>query len=281
MITTHAVLFPTRVSWNRHSGMLAQCLVVLLVFAASAPLFGWSAPGHRIIAAAAAQLLTPEAQATVTDLLRGKTMTSVAAWADHIRPSHPETMTFHYINLPLEADSYDPARDDAAGPSIIPTLDRFLAALSDQSLSPAARAEALKYVIHFIGDLHQPLHCATNRDAGGNNTQVRLNGKAMNLHHLWDMEFLTFSGLNDKQYAEVLLDKTQKLTTAEREAIEKGTIPDWAMESHRLARAAYQLPANRHLDDSYLKEHQPIVEQQLVRAIVRLAFVLNRAFPKR
>lgn len=281
MITQLSVTFPTRAFRNVFSHLCVRGIVALLLCLVHTTLFSWSAPGHRIIAAAAAHFLTTEAQTETAHLLRGKTLTSASVWADHIRSFRPETATFHYINLPLEVDRYDPLKEDADRPSIIPATERFLVTLSDPTCSFDDRVEALKFAIHFMGDLHQPLHCSTNNDAGGNNTHVRLNGKAMNLHHLWDMEFIKFSGLNDKQYAEVLLDRVQKLSTAEREAIEKGTISDWAMESHLLARAAYRLPSNHHLDDLYLQEHQAMVEQQLVRAIVRLASVLNQAFAKR
>lgn len=255
-------------------GFLAVCLFVT-------PTFGWSAAGHRIIGAAAAEFLTPEAKAGISELLRGKTIAKSAVWADHIRPHRKETFSYHYINLPLGSERYDPARDELEGPTIIKATERFAAELADRSRSASEREEALKFLLHFVGDLHQPLHCASNHDAGGNATHVRLNGKAMNLHHLWDMEIISFSGLNDKQYAEVLRDKVAQLSPADRTAIESGTIVDWVMETHRLASGAYQLPENRHLDDSYLAAHQGTVEQQLIKAIVRLTLLLNRAFAAR
>ena len=266
---------------RRSHARFPRCLA-LAVLAALAllapPLSAWSASGHRIIAAAAAQFLTPAAKAATTELLGRKTLTSAAIWADSVRPYRPETVPYHFIDLPLASDRFDPTRDDPGGHSILSATERFLTTLADASLATPTRAEALQFVLHLVADLHQPLHCGSNHDAGGNNTMVTLGRRKMNLHRLWDLEFFTFAGLNDKQYAEVLADQAKKLTPAERAAMEQGSITDWALEAHRIARDAYDLPPDRRLDDAYLTRHQPAVERQLVRAIVRLALVLNRCF---
>lgn len=244
---------------------------------ATTELQAWSGPGHRIIAALSWSLLTPEAQAQSRALLRGKTFVSVAGWADYIREKRPETASFHMVNIPLGTSGYDPVRDESRGPSIITAIASFQRMIGDTQLPEIERREALKYLIHFVGDIHQPLHCSSNNDRGGNETMLHWSGKTPNLHHFWDYEMVAQSGLNELQYVARL---KERLLREDRQALATGTLIDWAHESFReAASTAYQLPLGNVINAAYIDEHLPLVETKLLKAGVRLARLLNEIWP--
>jgi hypothetical protein len=149
------------------------------------------------------------------------------------------------------------------------------ARLRDRSLPPDQRREALEFLVHFVADLHQPLHVADHGDRGGNMTQVQFFGRGTNLHAVWDGQMLEQRGWDEAKSFEHLERRMASLDLA---GMEKGFVVDWAMEGHRLAAAdAYRLPRNRRLSTAYLEANLPAVDLALIRAGVRLAAVLNEA----
>lgn len=262
---------------------LCTVLVVLLPETASA--WGWK--GHVVIAKIAARRLSPQARHAVTELLTGQTLADVANWADDIRAARPETAQWHFVDIPLSATSYVPARDcrpTPAGDCIVAATQRWLRVLADRRRSNASRAEALKFVVHLIGDMHQPLHCADNQDHGGNDIDVTFFGervnpftqKPWNLHAVWDAGLIERASLGATAYAKHLV---AMLRSADVGALQSGTVVDWVLESHHAAleHAYASLPADRRIGTAYLHANLPAVDEQLARAGVRLAHVLNEA----
>ena len=138
--------------------------------------FAWGPEGHAIIAQIAEDRLAPAARQQVDQLLDGDSLAVVASWADEIRIHRPDTAQWHFVDIPKNANDYDPARDcrpTPRGDCIIAAIDRELAILRDASADKDKRAEALKFIVHFVGDLHQPLHCADDHDRGGNDVTVK------------------------------------------------------------------------------------------------------------
>ena len=163
------------------------------LLSAQTDLFAWGRDGHAIIAQIAEARLTPQAKAGVEELLGKRTMSSVASWADTIRKDREETSPWHYVNIPYEMRGYDPARDGKNGENVIDKIVDFANVLNDRKRPEAEREEALKFLIHFVGDLHQPLHCSErNEDRGGNFRLVFFLEKpeAISLHRAWDSEIL-------------------------------------------------------------------------------------------
>lgn len=276
--------------------MTPQSILVLVVLtlASAAPARAWSDKGHRIVAMIASNRLAPAARAQVKALLAddpdGRTLPAVAAWADDVKKTtRPETERWHYVNIPL---SDRPVRFDAGrdcrfepgrGDCIVNAVERLLAALADRQLPAAKRRDALKFVTHLVGDLHQPLHCASrDGDRGGNDVDVVFLGEpGWNLHSVWDVALIARSGLSQNKYVEKL---THWLRTQDTVRMAAGTPADWANESHALAlshvyRTATGRPVvNRtKLDARYVAAVNDVLEQQLARGGVRLAAVLNRA----
>ena len=277
------------------TGKRALFLALPLVLVCLAPrrAHAWGGAGHRIVAIIAEGRLTPDARAEVRSLLGPNvSLSSVAIYADNIRNSRPDTERFHYVDIPLESNGlYDPVRDcpeSEKGDCVIKALERYRAELADRSLSRGRRAFALKFIVHLVGDMHQPLHCAEhNRDGGGGGKKIVWFGatggeKGFNLHGLWDSLIINGTNLSDAQFAAAL---EKKLTPAKAAAFRNGTPLDWAHAAHGAARSvAYgALPKTSSgafvkkpdLGADYLKKARPVVDDQLTKAGVRLARLLN------
>jgi nuclease S1 len=236
--------------------------------------FAWGRQGHQVVANLAQSRLTPAARKGVAALLHGATLASISTWADDYRNGHPQTARWHYVDIPLGAAHYDPARDckaTAQGDCIIAAIERFSAILRDASRSEADRADAMKFLVHFVADLHQPLHSSTNNDRGGNDARVTFLGRETNLHSLWD------SGLIEAVSETVtsLTDECERLKTDAG----GGTPIAWAEEAHDVAaKIVYAIPADHMLGRTYLDASLPVLKLQLLRGGVRLAAVLNSIF---
>ena len=249
----------------------------------------WGPAGHEIVGRIAEQRLTPAAVQFICDLHNPEIHIAdagVADWADFIRRDHPETAPWHYVDIPFAAAKYDADRDcrQPAG-CVISAIEKFRHVLADRQTNSAARLDALKFLVHFVGDIHQPLHCAErHNDHGGNLVLVNWPGNpvALKLHAVWDGMILGTS-LHDQQltapeYADQL---NRAVTAAQLQAWNAGTPADWAWESHRLAvtevYAAIPEDNRAHrLDDDYISKSQHLVAEQLTKAGIRLADLLNK-----
>jgi hypothetical protein len=235
----------------------------------------WYGEGHRLVAGIAERRLAPHTIEAVRDLLGGAGLVAAATWADRIEDDRPETKPLHYVNIPLDAAGYDPVRDCPHGRCLIAAIERDRKVLADSAASRAERAEALRFLVHFIGDLHQPLHVSNNADRGGNRRQVVFLGSPTNLHAVWDGDLIQSARLDEPHYLTRLLRKMDSLDLG---ALERGTIVDWAMEGHRLAaEQAYRLPAGGQIGRKYRDANLAAVDLALIEAGVRLARVLNEA----
>ena len=255
----------------------ASSLCMFLV--AVSPCFGWGPEGHRVVAMIATKHLTPEAANKLKAMVGPHdTLAAISVWADDIREENPETAPWHYIDIPLTASTLDMRRDCREGNCVVARIEKFRTELANQSANPAVRREALEFLVHFIGDLHQPLHCEDNNDQGGNHVQVIFFHAPTNLHAVWDSGILQHEKERDIQLAS---DLDSRITPAEKTSWVEGSVESWAMESHALAReVAYgKLPSGPTpvLEDAYYDVALPVVERQLQRAGIRLAYVLNQA----
>jgi S1/P1 Nuclease len=222
-------------------------------------------------------------------LLGTSDLASVALWADDIRGARPETYNWHFVDIPKNQTTYDPMRDCQPGPRgdcVIAEIARARAVLADKTAASAARAEALRFLIHFYGDMHQPLHCADNMDRGGNGVVVTWFGQVdsspaiddkpatkWNLHSVWDFGIIDRVNMNETQWVASL-----KAALANGSiTVPAGSTPiTWAQAAHALAVShAYDTPASLALGQPYQDRNLPIVRRQLARAAVRLANALN------
>ena len=255
---------------------------------------GWGPQGHRLVAMVAANHLTPSAHQSVRSLLGNESLADVASWADDYVPGNYQTSYWHYVNIPADARAYDRDRDcprqpgvsaggrgDAVRDCVIDRIRYHDERLANRSLDRADRAIALKFLVHLIGDLHQPFHAlATER--GGNGIRVSVFGSPTcgypdgsrfpcNLHALWDSELLAHRKLRDRDYAAEL-----ERQIAARRLRASGSVVDWAMESHALAKAAL-LPDRGAADEAYYRAQIPKIDERLALGGLRLAALLNDA----
>jgi hypothetical protein len=252
---------------------------LILIVASASHAWAWGSEGHHIVAEIAEQFLEPAAVRQVQDLLAIENETTLAAvsnWADQIRGQRRNTARWHFVDIPISASSYDAARDCPGGDCVIAKINQFTAELRDRNAPPNQRLEALKFLVHFVGDVHQPLHASDNGDRGGNEIRVEFNGRRTNLHAVWDTGLLAPVVHGDERaYA---LKLARSITPAEIQAWGTGSAASWANESHAVAvQVIYgALPHSPGvLPSSYEAKALPVVDQQLERAGVRLATILN------
>jgi hypothetical protein len=198
-----------------------------------------------------------------------------------VRLTRPETRNWHFVNIPENAAGYEPVRDCPTGDCAIARIEFYRNVLADPNKSVAERLEAVKFIVHLVGDIHQPLHCSDpGNDLFGNRVRVRLpSGVITDLHRVWDSQLILYANLSDRDLLEGLI-KTIETTSIPK--IQEGTPATWAAESHSLAHLAYAFPntkAEEHvLDLEYYSKSFSVVDSQLVKAGLRLARFLNDIF---
>jgi hypothetical protein len=279
--------------------VLLSCCV-LAVAVTDTSLFAWGQQGHRLVALVAANHLSAIAKQNVSWMLGRETLGDIASWADDYRRGVVQTGPWHYVNIPATAKSYDRDRDCPTQPGVMRgsrddmwrdcIIDRLRyneERLADARLDRADRAIALKFVVHLVGDIHQPLH-ASAIEAGGNGIRVKQFGSEncgsdparpvpCNLHSAWDVGLIMHRNLDDRAFLAVL----ERRLTSER-LLNKpvGTPADWAMESLTISNAI-MLPQQGSVDEAYYTKGIGIIEERLALAGARLAQVLNRALTAR
>lgn len=274
-------------------------LAALLCLGVTSTALAWAPLGHALVGELAQRHLDPKAQAEVATLLAGEpapTLAGVASWADDLRNTDPErfkaTSRWHYINARGGGCDFDPARDCPDGDCVTGALDRQLAILADRRQPLDARRDALKFVIHLVGDEHQPMHAGNRTDSGGNRFQVSLRTPLQpeayarksyvdgvmgtNLHSVWDYYILASRGLALRDYANVL-DTAASPPAAPRP--DAGVLLEWAQASCRLidAHGLYPGDDQHKMDHTYLDKFRPLAEARVQLAGRRLAQLLNQA----
>lgn len=259
------------------------CLMFCGALAAlpSTTAFAWGPVGHRTVGALAATELMPATRAEVARLLHGEadpTLAGVANWADDLRDHPPaddpdlgkRTSRWHYVNLAEDDCGYVPPKHCPTGDCVIEAIRRQRDVLADRGQSDAARAQALKFLVHFVGDAHQPLHAGHARDKGGNTVQLQIDGKGSNLHRLWDSGL--FAGVGERP-----LLKTVRHLPLPRDAAGVGDAQAWAEASCRIVLRDGFYPPGAKLPARYVPQWRPVAEQQLRIAGHHLAALLNDA----
>lgn len=258
-------------------------LIFLLatLLAAPFPVLAWGEPGHRIVGELAQRQLRPAARAEVARLLSGEaepTLAGVANWADDLRSAEfggGKTRRWHFVNFKGGDCSYVPARDCPDGNCVVAAINRNFLALADRRRPDAQRRDALKFLVHLVGDVHQPLHATSRDDHGGTEFQVGYHGKGRNLHGVWDALILHRRALPPAAYADLL--GRQSALPADPTSRSDRPAVDWALESCRIVADGNIYPPKHVVDDAYLDANRPLAEQRLRRAGSRLADMLNYA----
>lgn len=260
---------------------LSRVFLNLSLFLIAGNALAWGEDGHRIVGEIAWSHLQPEVKNAVAKLLQGAGepgLAEASTWADRIRSEdhYKWTGPLHYINLPRDWDGYVETRDCPPAGCILKALAKYEGILSDPDAVESERAEALLFIAHFVGDLHQPMHTGLREDRGGNDVAVQFFGFPTNLHALWDV-YLPAGFVEDwEKYAH---RQSEIITAVQRERWLDSDAPEWLAESHRLAHS-HAYTAEPRLGEDYYQRNREIVEQRLRQGGVRLAGVINRAIGK-
>lgn len=231
----------------------------------------WGRVGHSITGAIADAHLTDTARAEVERVLGDLSIAEATLWMDQVRPTdaYRHTADWHWVTVPDDS-TYADAHKNPNG-DIIAVLERTIAALKTDTLSAAEEREALKMVLHLVGDIHQPLHVGTGEDRGGNDVAVTYLGRETNLHRLWDTDLLASWHDDDAVWAAAINHPSDELVAAWQRA----TVRRWAEESVSYRDVVYDLPEDKVIGWEYRNRALPIVEKRLLQAGVRTAGVLN------
>ena len=259
-------------------------LLALAVPAFATTVQAWGDIGHRIVAELAFRQLDPSAKAEVERLLKADgddSLPDVASWPDRLR-DNPETKELgkatgplHYMDFVDGKCHYVPAQQCAEGKCVVGGLEKYVAILGDRHKSNAERAEALKFVVHFVGDVHQPLHAGNRDDKGGNEYQVQFDGKGTNLHSVWDSKMLYTRDLKWQAYADRLAAEGP-VTLPKPQAPLDNPYAQWAEESCEIVAKDGFYPDSHKIDDAYVARNLPVAETRLREAGKRLADLLNK-----
>ena len=267
--------------------------IASLLWLIAAPALSWGELGHQLVGELAQQQLTKKASTRVQELLRNEaspTLAGVAMWADHLRAADPErfkaTSRWHYVNMPEGTCSFVASRDCPDGACVLAAIEAQTRLLRDSTQSLEARRDALKFLVHFVGDVHQPFHSSNRPDKGGNDFQISLrtdippeeyardrykNGvMATNLHSVWDYYVPASAKLSLGEYV-------ARLATSSRSPTLHASPEVWARESCELIDQRALYPRHK-LDARYLNAMRPLAEQRITQAADRLARLLNEVF---
>lgn len=255
--------------------MKRACGVLVVLFLALPPaVSAWGPNGHRVVGRIAMHHLTDEAARAVACLIGPEDLDQVSTWPDEIRsdPNWKKADPWHFISIDdaetLETTARDPQGD------VLEAIARFSAVLKDPQASRQDKQEALKFLVHFVGDIHQPLHVGRRADRGGNSIKVTLFNQETNLHSVWDAGLIDAEKLSFSELA-AFIDHP---TLMELQTWQNSTSADWAKESKDLRNRVYDFSPDAKLSFDYAFKNVPLIKRRLLQAGVRLAGLLNAIF---
>lgn len=256
---------------------IRNLLLIPLIALMPLSAFSWGQKGHDTTASIAERHLTPATQAAVTDLLDGKSLVYYANWPDNAchTPEYAYTKTWHYKNIDA-GQSYADAPDIPEG-NIVVALEEQCRVLADSASTRRQKWLALVLTVHFMGDLHQPMHMDRLSDRGGNSHKITFFGAPTNLHSVWDTDLP--EAAHKWSYTE-WADNIDRATEAQTEEILSGGTPDrWGEETYGIVEKVYHsTPEGTDVSYDYIAEWTPVVEDRFLRGGLRLADLLNGIF---
>ena len=235
----------------------------------------WGANGHRVVAQIAEENLSSVARELINKLLNGKSLVSVSTFADDIKsdPKYRKYNSWHYVNIDSDKNYGDLVPNENG--DIIKAIKKCILILKDKNQSINEKEFYLKLLVHFIGDIHQPLHVGRLEDRGGNDIKVKWFGKPSNLHRVWDSEIINSHQMS---YSELSND-LPILKKNEIDKISNESIMIWVRESQKISKQIYDdAILNSNLGYNYRYKYIDIVKMRLLKGGLRLASILNSIF---
>lgn len=282
---------------------MSKLLAILLALLVSGQACAWGAAGHRVTGALAYDLLAPGAKRAVDHLLQGQSLEDAATWADDMRSNrdnadfwgYDHAATWHFINV-APGESYAQSTKSPAGDAYqalaafrailelkpVPPgpvrdgLVLYFGNLDDPRNSAALQVFALRFLVHLVGDLHQPLHVAYAHDRGGNDFSLAWENRPANLHGLWDTRLVNALAGNDGALQRQLQRRLDTLSARDRDALAAAPPIQWLAETAELRDRVYrETRTGGNYGADYAEHFREAVELQLLAAALRLAGILN------
>lgn len=267
-----------------------------LMLMSSSAVFAWGNTGHRVVGEVATKFLNADVGYKAYQILKGESLARVSTWPDEIKSepaTYSNTFNWHYTTWQTDDHDHSEHEESASTGFLLKTISEQTAVLRDPNATNEQKAFAIKFLVHLVGDIHQPLHVGNGTDQGGNYCKVTFHNKAYNLHALWDEGMLDFTNLSFTELAKFVMEGR---SVEEIRAARTGNAVDWARESKEIVPTVY--PANvvqspepmsirtycqkevkpeemPKLAYEYSYKFMPVVEKRLFLAGVRLAQLLN------
>lgn len=233
--------------------------------------FAWGPTGHRIVGKIAENHLTIKSKKALAQILGNEMLPIVTNWPDFIRSDRDwdKAVTWHYVTIP-EGKTYAEIEKEPKG-DIVEAIGRFTEVLKNKKSTLEEKQQAIKFLAHFVGDIHQPLHVGKPGDKGGNDVKVKWFQEETNLHHVWDENLIELQKLSYTEYV-VMLDRLKK---DEIEKIQADDISVWIKEAIAARPQVYDIGSDAKLGYDYNFKNIKLLNERLVKAGLRLAKILN------
>jgi hypothetical protein len=253
---------------------MKKTILTFCILTISLALISWGFKGHRAVATIAQKHLTSNTAYVVSAYLKGAGMADVSTWADETRSN--TTAPWHFLNLPLGLthEQFVQAVQQSDN-NVYTAILKTEATLKDKTLGIDQKNEALKYLIHLVGDAHQPMHISRKEDKGGNTIQVRIDNQGTNLHSLWDSKLIDHEGLSQEEIAR----QYDSASAADIKKWQADSPMEWIWESYQISSQLYaEIKPGQNIDEIYYKKHIATIHLRIDQAGIRLAGELNRLF---
>lgn len=255
---------------------MAKLISIILALSLSMPVFAWGQTGHRVTGAIAEKYLSAEAKAAIEAILGTETLAEASSWPDEQRSNasdfwQKEAGPYHYLTVPKD-QSYGEVSAPEQGDAYT-ALKKFAGMVKDPNETLENKQLALRFIVHIIGDLHQPLHAGNGTDRGGNDVKLKYFGSDTNLHSVWDTQMIDGEKLS---YTELSSWLGAKITDEQAQAWTDTNPLTWIGESTAIRDTIY--PDSDTISWSYRYNHIDTVKTRLSMAGVRIAAYLNALF---
>jgi len=260
---------------------IMSATVLISALFASKDVYAWGQNGHRIVGQIAQSHISEPTKIAIAPLLETQSLAQISTWPDEMRSAPGEfwqkkSSRWHYINADENKTfnfNHDHTHSKESVTNILEGMHYSINVLKNEKASLAEKQFSLRFLVHLVGDSHQPFHVGRSEDRGGNKIEVSFFNQPTNLHSLWDTKLIENENLSFTEYA-------QFINTTNSELIDEylqSTPANWLEESHNLALHLYK-STDEKISYSYVYDNKPIVNKRLQQAGIRLAGVLNALF---
>lgn len=234
----------------------------------------WGQTGHRVVGQVAENHLSRKALRNIKKLLGEESLATASTWMDEVKSddAYDHTHDWHWVTIP-NGKTYAETEKNPHG-DLVESIGRMTTILKNDTTSKERKVMALRFLVHLVGDLHQPLHVGNGEDKGGNDVKVKWFYKSSNLHRVWDSEILDSKQLSYTELAE-------NIDHASKDQVEKwqsGTVKDWAAEAMTFRSQVYETKDPDRMGYEYMYKNWDLMQQQLEKGGIRLAGLLNEIF---